>query len=111
METREAPSDAEEETLESPSDLNEEMQEAPLDPEEKRVAPPYLEEETREAPSDSEENTNNLAGLAVGSTELETLVVPALRLLTINGTLPPNNVIVHVESMRAANFSADARRR
>ena len=103
------PLDRKEETREAPSDPNEETREAPLS----------TEKETQEAPSDSEEETKDVAGFAVGSTDLEGLVVPARRKLTISGNLPPNNVIVNVESTgarrrersNAAKFSVDERGR
>ena len=65
-------------------------------------APPNPEEETREASSDPGMETHNVAGLAAGSTNLEGLVVPRRRTLTISGNLPPNNAIAHVESAGAS---------
>ena len=51
--------------------------------------------------------------------DLEWMVVPARRKLSISGNLPPNNIITHVESTgarrrersSAAKFSADERER
>ena len=81
--------------------------------------PSNLENETQEAPSDFEEDRKDVAGLVAGSTDLERLVVPVRRKLTISGNLPPNTVIGHVESTcarkrkrsSAATFSADERGR
>ena len=86
---------------------------------ETREGPSNPEKETQEAPSDSEEETKNIAGLAARSTNLEGLVVPARRKLTISGNLPPTHFIAHLKStgarrrerMNAAVFSADERGR
>ena len=117
VDTLEAPSDPEEiprRTLEASSDPEEKTHVVPLDPEETQKTPPNPEEDTREAPPDPGVGTNDVAGLAARSTDLEGLVVPARRKLTISGNLPPNNVIAHVESgarrygrSRIAKFSAD----
>ena len=86
-------SNREKETRETPPDPKKKTQEALLDPAEKtREAPPDPEEETRDAPPDSEE-TKDVAGLAAGSTDLGGPVVPALRMLTMSGNIPPNTVI------------------
>ena len=63
--------------------------------------------------------TNDVAGLAAGSTYLKGPVISARRKLTISGNLSPNNVNAHVESTgarmcersSAAIFSADERER
>ena len=76
------------------------------------------EAETREAPSGPEIETKDEAGPATWSTDLEGPVAPALRMLTISGNFPPNNVIAHVESTgarrrgrsSAAKLSADDQR-
>ena len=109
-ETLEAPSDPEEETLEAPlnpgqetreipPDRKENTREKPLDPEDNTpggavgsqgdtqgTAEP--EKEIREAPLDPRVETNDVTGLAAGSTDLERLVVPTSRKLTISGNLP-----------------------
>ena len=51
-------------------------------------APPNPEKETREAPTDLKVETNCVARLTAGSTDLEGLVVPALRKLTTSGNIP-----------------------
>ena len=88
----------------------------PSDPEEKTVeAPSDPEQETLEAPSDPKEVTKYVAGLAEGPTDVEGLVVPVRRELTINDNLPPNDVKAVVETAGArrrgrsstAKFSAD----
>ena len=108
-ETREAPLDAGQEKREVPLNRKEETQEAPLYPdEETREAPSNPNEQTGETPSnpekgtqkalsDSEEETEDVGGLAAGSTDLEEMVVPARRKLTISDNRPPNNVIRHVD--------------
>ena len=103
-ETLKAPLDPEEKTLEAPSDPDEETQEVPLDP-----------EETQKAPLNPEVEIKDVAGFAVGPTDLEGLALPARWKLAISGNLPPNNVTAHVESTGArrrgrsstAKFSAD----
>ena len=72
-----------EESQEAPSDLKEGTQKALSD----------LDEEAQQAQSDPEKETKYIAGPATGSTDLEGPVVPVLRMLTISGNLPPNNVI------------------
>ena len=117
--TREALPDPEEEILEAPSHPDEETHEEPLDPEETQRSPPNPEGETREAPSNPGVEIIHVAGLAVGSTDLEGPVVLAHRKLTIGGNLPPNKALAHVESTgarrrgrsSAAQFYADERGR
>ena len=76
QEIQEALSDPEEETQEIPVDSGEEIREVRSDP----------KEEIQEAPSDHfDEKMKD----AAGPTELEGLVVPALRKLTISRKLPP----------------------
>ena len=90
-----------------------------MDPEETQKALPNPEGETREAPSNPGVETKYVAGFAVGSTNLEGTVVPTRRKLTIGGNLPPNIVLVHMETTGArrrgrsstAKFSADERGR
>ena len=69
-----------------------------MDPEEIQKAPPNPEGEAREAPSDPGVETNDVAGLEEESRDLEGLVLPARRNLTISGNLSPDNVNAHVES-------------
>ena len=88
-ETLDAPSDPDEKTLEVPSDPDEKTYEVPLDSEETQKAPLNPEKERQEALSDPEEETKDVAGLASWSTDLEGLVVPARRKLTLSGNLPP----------------------
>ena len=112
-------SDRKEKTREAPSDPDEETQEAPLDTGETQKAPPNPEKETREGPSNPGVETKYVAGLEERPTDLEGLVVPARRELTISGNLLPSNVKAHVESTgarerergSAAKFSADERGR
>ena len=101
------------------SDYKEETREVSSDPdEETREASSNAEKETQEALSDPEEETKDVAGLAVGSTDLEGLIVPARRKLTMSGNLPPNTIITRVESTgdrrqgrtSTAKYSADNRR-
>ena len=117
--TREVTSDPEKETVEAPSDSDEDTQASLLDPEKTQKAPPNPEGETRETPSGPGVETNDVAGLAAGSTDLKRLVIPARRKLTISGNLPPKNVNAHVESTcarrrersSAAKYSAEERGR
>ena len=75
-------------------------------------------EEIQDAPLGSEGKKKSVARLAAGWTDLGGLVVPARGKLTTSGNLPPNDVIVHVESTgarrpgrsSAAKYSAYDRR-
>ena len=97
QETRGLPLDRKENTREAPSDSDQETQGTSVNSRET----PNPEGETREAPSDPGVETEYVAGRAEGSTNLEGLVVPARRKLTTSGNLPPNNVNEHVKSTGA----------